>query len=83
MALQSNSGNKNITVKVAGPSVPILGLLGVVFVTLKLLGHITWSWWWVTAPFWGPLALWLVLVTLVLIGIAGFTLLSSLGKKVS
>lgn len=83
MALQSNSDNKNITVKVAGPSVPILGLLGVVFVTLKLLGHITWSWWWVTAPFWGPLALWLVLVTLVLIGIAGFTLLSSLGKKVS
>ena len=33
-----------------------LGLLGVVFVTLKLLGFITWSWWWVTAPFWGGIA---------------------------
>ena len=37
---------------------PIMGLLGIVFVTLKLLGYITWSWWWVTAPFWAPLALW-------------------------
>ncbi len=35
----------------------ILGLLGVVFVTLKLTGYITWSWWWVTAPFWGGFAL--------------------------
>ena len=35
----------------------VLGLLGVVFVTLKLTGYITWSWWWVTAPFWGGFAL--------------------------
>lgn len=32
------------------------GLLGVVFVTLKLLGLVDWSWWWVTAPFWGGAA---------------------------
>lgn len=30
------------------------GLLGVVFVVLKLTGVIDWSWWWVTAPFWLP-----------------------------
>jgi hypothetical protein len=30
------------------------GILGVVFVTLKLTGHIDWSWWWVLAPFWIP-----------------------------
>jgi len=36
--------------------VGILGLLGVVFVTLKLCGVIDWSWWWVTAPFWGVFA---------------------------
>jgi hypothetical protein len=29
----------------------------VVFVTLKLCGVITWSWWWVTAPFWGVFAI--------------------------
>ena len=32
-------------------------ILGVVFVVLKLCHVIDWSWWWVTAPFWGPLAL--------------------------
>jgi len=40
----------------------VLGLLGVVFVTLKLTGFIDWSWWWVTAPFWGGVALALVMI---------------------
>lgn len=31
--------------------------LGIVFVTLKLTHYIDWSWWWVTAPFWGPFAI--------------------------
>lgn len=35
----------------------ILGVLGIVFVTLKLIGVINWSWWWVTLPFWGGFAL--------------------------
>ncbi len=35
----------------------VLGLLGVVFVVLKLTGTIAWSWWYVTMPFWGGLAL--------------------------
>ena len=35
----------------------VLGLLGVVFVALKLTGVIDWSWWWVTLPFWGGPAL--------------------------
>ncbi len=34
----------------------VLGLLGVLFVGLKLGGIIDWSWWWVTAPFWGGFA---------------------------
>ena len=28
------------------------GLLTIVFVTLKLLGKIDWSWWWVLSPMW-------------------------------
>ena len=28
------------------------GLLTIVFITLKLLGKIDWSWWWVLAPIW-------------------------------
>lgn len=38
----------------------ILGLLGVVFVVLKLTNVIDWSWWWVTCPFWIGTALYIV-----------------------
>lgn len=34
-----------------------LYLLGLLFVGLKLTHYIDWSWWWVTLPFWGGLAL--------------------------
>ena len=33
------------------------GLLTIAFVVLKLTGYITWSWWWVLAPTWIPLAI--------------------------
>lgn len=46
----------------------ILGLLGIVFITLKLLGYINWSWWWVTVPFWGGFVFWIV----IMIGFLGF-----------
>ena len=32
-------------------------MLTIVFITLKLLGKIDWSWWWVVAPLWLPIAL--------------------------
>lgn len=31
-------------------------LMFLIFMTLKLMGYITWSWWWVTAPLWGGFA---------------------------
>ena len=34
-----------------------LGILTLIFITLKLLGKITWSWLWVLAPIWIPAAL--------------------------
>ena len=48
-----------------------LSLLTVLFIGLKLLGYITWSWWWVLAPFWGPSALTFVFVMVyaVIVGI--------------
>jgi len=39
-------------------------VLGFIFITLKLTGNIDWSWWWVLAPFWGPLAFGLLFVSL-------------------
>ena len=43
------------------------GLLAIVFITLKLLGTITWSWWWVLAPLWMPALFVIVIVTVFLI----------------
>lgn len=51
MSNQSNSG---------GISVP--GLLGVAFVVLKLTGVIDWSWWLVTLPFWGGVAIAIIIL---------------------
>ena len=42
-----------------------LSVLGIVFIVLKLTGTITWSWWWVLAPIWIPMALATVLVLMI------------------
>lgn len=41
-----------------------VGALALLFIALKLLGFIDWSWWWVLAPIWGSFALVLVIVVL-------------------
>ncbi len=33
------------------------GLTFLIFLVLKLMGYISWSWWWVTAPLWGVFVL--------------------------
>jgi len=43
--------------------------LTVAFVVLKLLGKISWSWWWVLAPSWIPLAVVLSIATLALVAV--------------
>jgi hypothetical protein len=43
---------------------PLLGLLGLLFIALKLTNFIAWSWWWVLAPFWAPTFLILFIVAL-------------------
>lgn len=45
------------TQKVSSGGISFLGLLALIFIALKLTGYITWSWWWVLAPLWGPWAL--------------------------
>jgi hypothetical protein len=42
-------------------------ILFLIFMTLKLTGDITWSWWYVTLPLWGPLLV--VIVILAVVGI--------------
>ena len=54
------SNQKNVTV-----NFPIFGILGLIFITLKLTGHITWSWLWVLSPFWSPFAIFAVICLIV------------------
>jgi len=56
--------NRDSTVKVTG-GLSFTSVLTIVFIVLKLLGHISWSWWWVFSPIWIELAI-LVLILVVL-----------------
>ena len=42
--------------KTTSAGVSFSGLLFIAFLVLKLTHVIDWSWWWVTAPIWIPLA---------------------------
>jgi ABC-type polysaccharide/polyol phosphate export permease len=48
---------------------PLLTMLGLIFITLKLMGYISWSWWLVLLPIWVPM----MIMFSVLIGIFLFT----------
>lgn len=50
----SNNSNNNNT---ATGGIGFCGLLAIVFIVLKLIGKIDWSWWWVLAPLWIPVAI--------------------------
>lgn len=47
-----------------------IGLLTIVFITLKLTGFITWSWWLVLLPMIISFSLWLIIVLGVLLYLA-------------
>lgn len=59
----------------------VIGLLGVVFVTLKIVGLIDWSWWWVTAPFWSGIAIFLVGATVIMMRAAAIDISNNRRKK--
>ena len=72
-----SENNKNT---VLGGGLTFLQALFLIFLVLKLTGKTvvaTWSWWWVTAPLWGGLAIVLVIL---LIGLL-FIVLSMLLNK--
>lgn len=45
-------------------------VLFLIFLVLKLLGVIRWSWWWVTAPLWGSFLLVVLILGCVLLALA-------------
>jgi hypothetical protein len=41
-------------------------ILFLIFMTLKLTGNITWSWWWVASPLWIPV---LLVMSVIVLGV--------------
>ena len=56
--------NKNYS---AGCGLGLVGVLTVVFVVLKLVGVINWSWWWVLSPLWISAILLIPIVIIVVV----------------
>ena len=54
----------NISINIGGG---FTGLLTIVFITLKLLGKIDWSWLWVLSPLWIPIAIVIVFLLIALV----------------
>ena len=56
--------------EMAGGGIGFIGLLAIVFITLKLLGKIDWSWWFVLAPLYlVPVIIGVIFVLLLLLAI--------------
>jgi hypothetical protein len=68
-----NNENKN-TANGTTSGISFCGLLTIVFIVLKLLGVISWSWLWVLAPLWIPLAIavGIVIITYIITSIIKF-----------
>lgn len=55
-----------VVVRSSGGGIGFCGVLTILFIALKLLNQITWSWWWVLSPIWIPLVI--IFTILLLIG---------------
>lgn len=51
----------------SGGGITFFGLLGILFIALKLTNYVDWPWWVVLAPIWGPIALVLVIFLLLVL----------------
>jgi ABC-type siderophore export system fused ATPase/permease subunit len=58
----SDNNNSN-----SSHSIGFLGLLQIVFITLKLCKVINWSWWLVLLPLWADVALLITIIVLIII----------------
>lgn len=61
-----NNENKSTNISTNG-GIGFLGALTILFIALKLTNVIDWSWWWVLAPLWIPVAVVLGIIVIVAI----------------
>lgn len=73
--------NNYYTTRVSGGGVSFCGVLAIVFITLKLLKVIDWSWVWVLAPVWIPAALVVVGIALYLLALTFMIIVRKVKRK--
>jgi ABC-type sugar transport system permease subunit len=73
------SNNNNNTSSSGG--IGFLGLLTIVFITLKLLNVITWSWFWVLSPIIFAFALAIFIAVILFFTIFGKPLIRTIGRS--
>ncbi len=56
------STKKNVSIRFGGN---LFTTLGLIFIVLKLLDIITWSWLWVLSPFWIPFVIVSVILSII------------------
>ena len=61
------NNNEEVNITIGGG---FSGLLFIAFLILKLCNVISWSWWWVTAPLWMPVAFVIVVSVICVIVLA-------------
>lgn len=61
-----------------GGGISFFGALTILFIGLKMTGHIDWSWWWVLSPIWGSV---LVVIAMVLAFVLGYVIYKLCGGK--
>ena len=62
--MDNSNNNRN---SAAGGGLSILGVVEIVFIILKLLGIINWSWWIVLIPLWIELGIKLLIIRVIII----------------
>lgn len=63
----SNNSPSNSSSNRSSGGIGFSGLLTIVFIVLKLCGVIHWSWLWVLAPLWIPIAIFLLVLIISII----------------
>ena len=61
------SNNRNNSTSAGAGGIGFGGLLAIIFIVLKLVGVIDWSWWWVLSPIWISWGIGLVVLLIVFI----------------
>ena len=72
------SNEKTITVF---GGIGFLDALFLVFLVLKLTKVINWSWWWITAPLWGQVALCAVILVVAIVILAVLKIIDRISDR--